>query len=82
MSLKKYMDKWRIVLWDSAFHTSFKKKDAISKSKLWKDQEGGEAALKRLILRYSFIDCIFFCYILLCIFLLHVYISSHIGFFF
>lgn len=56
MGLKKYMDQWRIMLWDSAFHASFKTKDAISKSKLWKDQEGGESALKRLILRWLFIS--------------------------
>ena len=75
------MDKWRVLLWDSTFHASFQKKDAISKSKLWKDQEGAESAMKRLILKYSFIHSFqFLSSYVLPRFLLHIYISSHIIF--
>ena len=80
MGLKKYIDKWHIMLWDFAFHTSFKMKDTISKSKLWKDQEGGEAALKRLILRCAFIT--FFFNIVMCISISCLHIFSHWLFYF
>jgi hypothetical protein len=59
-----YVETWRIVLWDHAFWWLFKKDSSYSKSTPFKEQEGTDVAVKRILYRYIF----YFSYIYFCIF--------------
>lgn len=50
-----YVETWRIVLWDHAFWWLFKKISSYTRSKAFKDQEGTDVAIKRLLYMYIFL---------------------------
>ena len=50
-SLSKYLEKWRICLWDELFIGHFLGSDIYGKGTWWKDVKGVDNILKRLIFR-------------------------------
>jgi hypothetical protein len=57
-----YVETWCIVLWDHAFWWLFKKDSSYSRSTPFKDQEGTNDVVKRILYRYfSYFIYICFC---------------------
>jgi hypothetical protein len=50
--LKKYIEAWRIQLWEYGFQDYFKSKDTFSKTVAFADHKNTNLAVKRVIFRY------------------------------
>jgi len=52
-TLKAYIEKWRMKVWDTAFTEMFKGADAFKKSNTFKDYRSAMLAIHCLIYRYK-----------------------------
>ncbi len=50
--MEDFVETWRIVLWNHVFWWLFKKGSSYSRSIPFKDQEGSDVAVKRVLYRY------------------------------
>jgi hypothetical protein len=53
--LSKYIEGWRIQLWDHAFLSNFKGHDVFKKLDLFLKHKGSDLVVKRVLFRYQFI---------------------------
>ena len=54
LSMKDYIEKWRIQIWDHGFFNFFRGKSPFIKNSLFAEHPGTQLAVQRLIYRFVF----------------------------